>query len=70
MGFLPLLGALTHSWQSPEVLLESGKINSGRPQSVLQFITPSTAVHDNIRTEVAGKKLVPGNFSKWKMPST
>lgn len=63
MGIFPLLAALTQSWQRPEVLLESGKINSGRPQNVLQFLTPSAAVHDNIRLELVGKKLFPGSFS-------
>lgn len=63
MGVFPLLGALVPSWQSPEMLLESGKINSGKPQNVLQFLTQSAAVHANIRLEVAGKNLFPGNFS-------
>lgn len=30
---------------------------------MLQFLTPSAAVHDNIRLEVGGKNLFPGNFS-------
>lgn len=63
MGVFPLLAALTHGWQSPELLLESGEVNSWRLQNMQQFLTPSTAVHDNIRLELAGKKLFPGNFS-------